>query len=194
MRLRITRWATRDQDDYRTKTLTTYGPEHHPTPTQQHRTSTNEAESISIQFNEPDIRGAMTIREQLAKHHEIATCAECHRKMDPLGFALENFDAIGGWRTSYQIDRKKLPIDASGKLPGGDSFSTFPEFRRHISERQDQFTRCLTEKLLTYAIGRELEIDDRSGIDSIIDQIQTKSLGLHDLIELVTLSEAFRNN
>jgi hypothetical protein len=143
---------------------------------------------------EPDIRGAMTVREQLAKHREIATCAECHRKMDPLGFALENFDAIGGWRTSYQIGNKQLPIDSGGELPGGDSFNTFPEFRSHIVRRQDQFTRCLTEKLLTYAIGRELEIGDRPDVDSIIHQTQQKSLGLRELIELVILSEAFRNN
>ena len=63
---------------------------------------------------EPDIRGAVTIRDQLAKHRENATCAECHRKIDPLGFALENFDAIGGWRNQYGKDQ---PIDASGKLP-----------------------------------------------------------------------------
>lgn len=143
---------------------------------------------------EPDIRGAVTIREQLEKHRESPTCAECHRKIDPLGFALENFDAIGGWRTSYQIDRKKLPIDASGQLPGGDSFNTFPEFRSHLVQRQDLFTRCLTEKLLTYAIGRELEIGDRQDVDSIVQQMQEKSLGLRDLIERVALSKAFRNN
>ena len=94
----------------------------------------------------------------------------------------------------YQIGNDKLPIDSGGELPGGDSFNTFPEFLRHIVRRQDQFTRCLTEKLLTYAIGRELEIGDRPDVDSIIHQMLQKSLGLRDLIELVILSEAFRNN
>ena len=107
---------------------------------------------------EPDIRGAKTIREQLAKHREIATCAECHRKIDPFGFALENFDAIGRWRNEYG---KNMPIDASGELPNGDTFSTVPEFGKHIIKREGQFTRSLTEKLLTYATGRELVPSDR---------------------------------
>ena len=79
---------------------------------------------------EPDIRGTVTIREQLIKHREIATCAECHRKIDPLGFALENFDAIGGWRRTSDKD----PIDSTGKLPG-DTFKT--RNSANAGERQD---------------------------------------------------------
>jgi hypothetical protein len=140
---------------------------------------------------EPDIRGAKTIREQLAKHRSVATCAECHRKIDPLGFALENFDAIGGWRDEYG---KNLPIDSSGKLPGGETFDTVPEFREQIIRREDQFVRCLTEKLLTYAIGRELEVGDRPAIDSILQDVQRRDRGLRDLVTLVIVSETFRNN
>jgi hypothetical protein len=140
---------------------------------------------------EPDIRGAVTIREQLLKHREIATCAECHRKIDPLGFALENFDAIGGWRDEYG---KKNPIDSAGKLPGGDSFRTFPEFRRLLVDRQDQFSRCLTEKLLTYALGRELEVGDRPGIDEILAELDGRKGGLSELIRLVVLSKPFLSN
>ena len=140
---------------------------------------------------EPDIRGAKTIREQLAKHREIATCAECHRKIDPLGFALENFDAIGGWRDEYG---KNLPIDASGKLPNGDTFSTVPEFQQHIIKREGQFTRNLTEKLLTYGTGRELVPTDRSAIDAILREMKQDNKGLADLIEAVVLSEVFGKN
>ncbi len=140
---------------------------------------------------EPDIRGAKTIREQLAKHREIATCAECHRKIDPLGFALENFDAIGGWRDEYG---KNLPIDASGKLPNGDTFSTVPEFQQHIIKREGQFTRSLTEKLLTYGTGRELVPTDRSAIDAILREMKQDNKGLADLIEAVVLSEVFGKN
>ncbi|MEM7233728.1 MAG: DUF1592 domain-containing protein, partial [Planctomycetota bacterium] len=110
---------------------------------------------------EPDARGAKTIREQLAKHRELTTCAECHRKIDPLGFALENFDAIGAWRDHYD---KKQTIDASGQFPGGDSFANVPEFREQVIERKSQFLRCLTEKLLSYAIGREVGIAERQSV------------------------------
>ena len=140
---------------------------------------------------EPDIRGAKTIREQLAKHREIATCAECHRKIDPFGFALENFDAIGRWRNEYG---KNMPIDASGELPNGDAFSTVPEFGKHIIKREGQFTRSLTEKLLSYATGRELVPSDRPAIDAILREMRQDNKGLRDLIEAVVLSEVFGKN
>ncbi|MDP7019026.1 MAG: DUF1592 domain-containing protein [Pirellulaceae bacterium] len=140
---------------------------------------------------EPDIRGAVTIREQLVKHREIATCAECHRKIDPLGFALENFDAIGGWRDEYE---EKKPIDSAGKLPGGDSFRTVPQFRKLLVDRQDQFNRCLTEKLMTYALGRELEVGDRASVDEILAELDGKKGGLRELMHLVVLSKPFLSN
>jgi len=140
---------------------------------------------------EPDIRGAVTIREQLEKHRESATCAECHRKIDPLGFALENFDAIGGWRDNYEGTK---PIDSAGKLPGGDSFRTVTEFRKLLVDRQDLFNRCLTEKLMTYALGRELEVGDRPSVDEILAELDGKKGGLSDLVRLVVLSKPFLNN
>lgn len=140
---------------------------------------------------EPDIRGAITIREQLEKHRAVATCAECHRKIDPLGFALENFDAVGGWRDKYE---GKIPIDSAGKLPGGDSFRTIPEFRKLLVDREDQFTRCLTEKLMAYALGRELEIGDRPAIDRICEELASTDTGLRDLIQAIVSSENFLQN
>lgn len=140
---------------------------------------------------EPDIRGAVTIREQLVRHREVATCAECHRKIDPLGFALENFDAVGEWRDKYE---GKTSIDSAGKLPGGDSFQTVSEFRKLLVDRQDQFNRCLTEKLMTCALGRELEIGDRPAIDRICKEMTNTNRGLHDLIQAVATSENFLRN
>ena len=140
---------------------------------------------------EPDIRGAVTVREQLEKHREITTCAECHRKIDPLGFALENFDAIGGWRDSYE-GRKQ--IDSAGKLPGGGLFRTVSEFRKLLLARQDQFSRCLTEKLMTYALGRELEVGDRPSIDAILADLESANGGLHDLVRLIVMSDPFLSN
>ena len=140
---------------------------------------------------EPDIRGAVTIRDQLEKHRKSATCAECHRKIDPLGFALENYDAIGAWRNSYE---GKIPVDSTGTLPGGDSFSTVDEFRTLLVNRQGQFNRCLTEKLMSYALGRELNPSDRPSIDKILAEVEGKKLGLSDLIRLVVESEPFLSN
>jgi hypothetical protein len=140
---------------------------------------------------EPDIRGALTVREELAKHRSIATCAECHRKIDPLGFALENFDAVGAWRTEYGKD---LPVNPSGKLPGGEAFDDIRQLRTLLIQRHEQFTRSLTEKLMTYALGRELEIGDRPAIDKILAELEAKHTGLRDLIRLVALSEPFGRN
>jgi hypothetical protein len=140
---------------------------------------------------EPDIRGAKTVREQLKKHRALATCAECHRKIDPLGFALENFDAIGGWRTEYG---KNLPIDASGQLPNGQKFSDLRDLRALLVERHEQFSRCLTEKLLTYALGRKLAIGDRPSTDAILSDLQKDESGLHDLIRMIVQSDLFRTN
>jgi len=140
---------------------------------------------------ESDIRGAKTIREQLALHRSVETCADCHRKIDPLGFALENFDATGGWRRQYE---NSLTIDASGTLPNGDRFETVPQFRSLIAKRSDVFTRCLTEKLMTYALGRELDPRDRPVIDSILEQLEEKGGGLRDLIEAIVLADTFASN
>ena len=140
---------------------------------------------------EPDIRGATSVREQLIKHREIATCAECHRKIDPLGFALENFDAIGGWRDRYD---DKLKVDPSGKLPDGNVFSTNAEFRDLILEKEETFSRCLAEKLLTYAIGRQLNGSDRPSIDGISMEMAGAEKGLRDLIQAVVGSESFLQN
>ncbi|PHR90437.1 MAG: hypothetical protein COA78_35335 [Blastopirellula sp.] len=140
---------------------------------------------------EPDIRGALTIRDQLTKHRQVATCAECHRKIDPIGFALENFDPIGGWRNEYG---KNLPIDASGQLPSGQKFTDASELKTLLIERESQFTRCLTEKLLTYALGRELEIGDRPSIDTLLNELKSKGNGLQDLIQLIVASDSFQSN
>ncbi|MBL6764140.1 MAG: DUF1592 domain-containing protein, partial [Verrucomicrobiae bacterium] len=140
---------------------------------------------------EPDIRGATTIREQLARHRENATCAACHRKIDPYGFALENFDAIGGWRDEYA---KNSVIDPSGELPSGEAFSGLRDFRGLLVERHGQFTRSLARKLLTYAIGRELTITDRAIADAVAEEISRKELGLRDLIRRLVLSPAFLEN
>ena len=140
---------------------------------------------------EPDVRGATTLREQLIKHRADVTCAQCHNKIDPPGFALENFDAIGAWRDQYP---SKLKVDASGKLPAGKSFTSNAEFRTLIVAEESAFTRCLTQKILTYAIGRKLNSSDRPSIDRIIKEMNGGEKGLRDLIQAVVDSESFLHN
>ena len=140
---------------------------------------------------EPDIRGAVTIREQLKRHRQVETCAECHQKIDPLGFALENFDAIGEWRNNYA---QRVPIDVTGKLTTGEQFASFEEFRELMVAQSDRFSRCLTEKLMAYALGRELEATDRPAVDRILDELTNQDGGFQDLIRLIVQSKTFGRN
>jgi hypothetical protein len=140
---------------------------------------------------EPDVTGATTLREKLIKHREDASCAQCHKKIDPAGFALENYDAIGAWREKYN---KSLEVDSSGKLPNGKTFSSPSEFKKLVIEEKTTFVRCLTKKLLTYAIGRKLNSGDRDTVDSIVAEITRSGKGVRDLIKTIVLSKPFLNN
>ena len=140
---------------------------------------------------EPDVRGATTLREQLIKHRADATCAQCHNKIDPPGFALENYDPIGGWRDQYD---RKLKVDPSGKLPDGKTFASNAEFKKLVVAQEYTFIRCLTKKLLTYATGRELNSSDRPSIDRISKEIAGNDKGLRDLIQSIVASESFMQN
>jgi Protein of unknown function (DUF1592)/Protein of unknown function (DUF1588)/Protein of unknown function (DUF1585)/Protein of unknown function (DUF1587)/Protein of unknown function (DUF1595)/Planctomycete cytochrome C len=137
---------------------------------------------------DPDARGAKSIREQLEKHRSVASCYDCHRKIDPLGFALENFDAIGNWRENYSASTK---IDAAGELPGGQAFDGIESFKKVLLERRGQFVTALTTKLLSYATGRRITPTDRPQVERIARQLAERGDGLRDLIELVATSEAF---
>jgi len=105
-----------------------------------------------------------TLRQQMEQHRQNPSCAVCHAKLDPLGFGLENFDAIGAWRTQDN----KQPIDASGVLPGGEQFNGPAQLRQVLLSKADQFRRCFVEKLLTYALGRGLEYYDKCAVDEIV--------------------------
>ena len=139
---------------------------------------------------DPDIRGAKSRGEILTKHRDNPSCYECHRKIDPLGFALEKFDPIGAWRQSYD---KGAPIDTSGELPGGQRFADVAGLKRVLVERKSQFARMLTERLLTYACGRRVEPFDRPAIDAIIVATKPTDYPFRDLIEQVVLSQTFRS-
>jgi hypothetical protein len=106
-----------------------------------------------------------TIREKLAQHRQNPMCSSCHAVIDPLGFALENFDVIGGWRT---IDEAGKPVDASGSTVGGDKLDGLGGLRALLLAWPEQFPRTVTEKLLTYALGRRLEYSDQPAVRKIV--------------------------
>ena len=108
---------------------------------------------------------ALTMRERMEQHRTNPACASCHKLMDPLGFALENFDAIGRWRTTNAAN---TPIDASGELPDGARFDGPSDLRNILLSRPEQFVETFTEKLLTYALGRSVLSADKPTIRSIV--------------------------
>ena len=110
----------------------------------------------------------LSLRRQLEIHRESPTCASCHNLMDPLGLGFENFDAIGKWRENDG----KLPVDASGELPGGQEFNGPIELINLLKQKRPEFRRCLVEKMLTYALGRGLEYYDRCAVDAITKNME----------------------
>jgi hypothetical protein len=105
----------------------------------------------------------MSVRERLEQHRQNPACASCHVRMDPLGFALENFDAIGKWRNSED----GVPIDASAALPDGTKFEGVAGLRKLLLSHREQFVGTFTERLLTYALGREVEYYDLPAVRKI---------------------------
>jgi mono/diheme cytochrome c family protein len=157
---------------------------------------------------EPDIRGATTIREQLAKHRQIASCAACHAMIDPPGFALESFDVIGGWRDNYRtsgsgevviVDGRRMSyhkgkkVDPSDVMPDGQRFRNIDELKQLLLKDRDQLARSLTAKLLTYATGGVPETADRPEIDAIVLKIRERQYGLRALVHEIVQSKAFQH-
>ena len=144
-----------------------------------------------------DVRGAKTIRERLEKHRSQKTCAECHRKIDFLGFPLETFDPIGRWRSSYPKPKGDAPaqkVDTSGEFSSGEKFEDFNQFKKQlIATRKDAFTRHLISEFLTYACGRHMEPVDQFVIDDILAKVQKEKYGLRTLILESLSSKIFRS-
>ncbi len=130
-----------------------------------------------------------SLREQIEQHRADPACAGCHKLMDPLGLAMENFDAVGLWRTS---DRGQ-PIDASGVLPSGDSVRHAGDLIKTLrSKHADDFARCLTEKLMTYALGRGLEYYDKCAVDRIVSDLKQDNYRFSVLLLGIIESDAFQ--
>ncbi|MFO1484405.1 MAG: DUF1592 domain-containing protein [Verrucomicrobiaceae bacterium] len=146
---------------------------------------------------DPDVSGATTIRERLAKHRTDAACAECHRKIDPLGFSLEAFDPVGRWRKTYPKPKnaKDAPkIDTTGEFNSGETYADFAGFKKVIRDtRADLFSRHLIRQLLTYTTGRTMELNDDLLIDQLHEKVKKQGLGLNTLMVECLMSEIFRS-
>ena len=158
---------------------------------------------------EPDIRGATTIREQLAAHRANPVCAGCHLAIDPPGFALESFDPIGGFRTHYRASQGEMKfgdftvpkpyaqgpeVDPSGVTPTGNSFAGIDEYKAILLDNElDQIARHFTSQLITLATGAEVEFVDRDGIKSIAAAVADQGYPVRSIIHEVVQSDLFRS-
>lgn len=157
---------------------------------------------------EPDIRGAVTIRDQLEKHRNIGNCASCHKKIDPPGVALESFDPVGRYRTNYRIlrddysnfdkrqlkprYREGLPVDPSYQMPDGHEFADIRQLKELLAEDEAGIAHVLVDRLITYAVGAPPTIGDEDAITAIVEQSAADGYGVRSILEAVITSDLFR--
>jgi hypothetical protein len=159
---------------------------------------------------EPDIRGAHTIREQLDRHRAQTTCAACHRKIDPAGFALEAFDVLGGWRDRYRAlgegphaigfgkngqpfeFHSAQPVDASGEMPTGGTFQNIVELKRLLLKDERLIARNLARQLVVYATGKAVRFGDRPRVEAILDAARESGYGVRGIVREIILSSLFQ--
>lgn len=140
-------------------------------------------------LDEESVGSSGSLRQQMEKHRSNPTCASCHNRMDALGFGMENYDAIGRWRTS----EGKFPVDASGTLPNGKSFKTPSELMVLLTDDRQEFAHCLVEKMLTYSLGRGLERYDRRAVEDISRKLEASDYRFQTLIHEITRSLPFQS-
>jgi hypothetical protein len=160
---------------------------------------------------EPDIRGAVTIRQQLDKHRNTPACASCHRYIDPPGFALETFDAIGGWRDFYRATRgpqdkyidlpnypgrkvyRGVDVEKGFETPEGKAFRDVDEYKQLLLANKDQLARNVAEKLIVYATGADIQFADREVVEQLVARSREKKYGFRSLLHEAVQSRMFLN-
>lgn len=140
---------------------------------------------------EPDIRGAISIRDQLEKHRSNENCMSCHLTIDPPGFVLENYDPVGAWRTSYGKDKKAAKVNAAGATRDGAQFSGLVDWRKIYTDRSDQLAAAFVEQFLTYATGAAPRFGDRDARGAIVSAEAENGYGLRSLMEASLKSPIF---
>jgi hypothetical protein len=160
---------------------------------------------------EPDTRGTTTVRETLAAHRNVESCASCHRKIDPPGFALESFDPIGGYRNRYRSTgkgektkrqfrgrpireyREGPAVDASGVTEAGETFKGIREYKKILANQKSMVTENLLKQLVVYSTGAEIQFADRDKVAKMTEDNLKKSGGVRDLIHAMIQSDLFLN-
>jgi len=146
-------------------------------------------------LNVPDLGEAIkgkpaTVREQTEVHRRNPACGSCHAVMDPLGFALENFDTVGAYRT---IDpQSRQPIDSAATMPDGQVLSGPADLHKALAARSDQFAEIISEKLMTYAVGRLIDYNDMPAVRAVVRKAKSEGLSFESLVLGVVNSDAFR--
>jgi len=166
----------------------------------------------SVPAVEPDTRGATTIRQQLERHRADTSCNSCHAIIDPVGFALENFDVAGGWRDHYRslgeegdpiegfgkngqpfTFRRGPPVDASGKLPNGKAFSDIDQVKKLLIEDERAIAKNLIQQLAVYATGAPMRFSDRVEVDLILDRLAKEHYPVRSILSEIVTSNLFLN-
>ena len=141
---------------------------------------------------EPDIRGAVSIRDQIEKHRDSENCAACHRKIDPSGFALETFNPIGIARTHYGKPSKSAKVDPSGITVDGQSFNTIAEWKRIYAQQPKLLANAFANHLISYGTGAPASFSDREEIEKIVQASASNNYGVRSLIINVIQSKPFQ--
>jgi hypothetical protein len=131
-----------------------------------------------------------TLKQRLEQHRANPACASCHDRLDPIGFGLENYDAIGAWRTK----EGENPIDSTGTLPGGHQINGPGDLKKYLTQRPDVFCRCVAEKMLTYALGRGLEPYDRCAVDDVMTALRRNNYRFSTLVTAIAHTDAFQKH
>ena len=139
-------------------------------------------------LNDSNIGTEVSMKERFAQHRRDPSCSPCHNVMDPIGFGLENYDAVGRWR---DFDGK-FPIETTGQLPGGKTFTGSKGLKEILRERSDEFVHNVTVKMFTYALGRGLEHSDDATVDSIVQDVKGQNYKFSSLVLDVVNSKQFQ--
>ena len=152
----------------------------------------------NVEVGKVDVSKAKTVKEMLQMHKEEETCSSCHKKIDPLGLALENFDAVGKWRVRYREESQGglvngPAVESRAFLPDGTEVAGSGDIKDYLMKNNHLFTRCLTIKLLEYGTGRKMTPGDKAAIQKIVEAEPEKGFDFKDLIKQAVLSEVFLN-
>lgn len=131
-------------------------------------------------------------REMVELHQQRAVCASCHKKMDVIGFGLENFDTTGRWRDNEKVGGKLLPIEPGGTLPDGSAFKNVQELKSVLLQHKDELAKEILKSMLTYAIGRTIEFSDTNDVEALMDKLKPGEFRVRSMIREIALSPIFQ--